>query len=253
MKRLIFCFIYLFSLLGCSDSNVFDSNSIDLEKTSTVIKSSTVVKPVVTITLRFNFGRERGLSGRGLPAGDWVYLSQGWVNPVCDTYFGCNTISLTLRNVDVWNSFDNSVNVSFWGGDSYSDFFPALSRADTYVDINSLKVMPASLYDQYDFHWNVEGLPCHAEPSFPSDPDPDPIDPNANKISLEWNGTTWDIVAQYPVTSDLSVTCGGPEVSGYDWFLLKGTKRLSTGITSNILEIDWVSPNSDDTYNYTFR
>lgn len=265
MKKLFVGFVSLLLLCACSHA--------EIEKEGDVQKNDRAqqTKERLDITVRFSFFNLRGVDKvtytppqpSGPPSftiyeqGAPLYWAQVWAEmrtssgmPVTSS----NRIQFTLRDVFV---IQNQYSSPFGAADvdiiecqpyAYSQNMPIIRSTTTYVDLASIKLSPDYLNSEYDVHWNFEGMPLKNQPGEVKPP----IDPHENQISVQWNGTSWDIVAQYPVASTLIVVGAGPQTSGYEWTMNSGETLIHTGNTDPGFSISAIMPKSDSKYNYVF-
>lgn len=230
MKRIICMLAALFVLGSCAKESA-EQNS---EK-NPATKSG---KPAMTITIRF---MNPGLGSN---------LSEAWAEQrLADGgYIGSFGIRFMLRNViyrdDMGENHPMDTDVEFLAlnPDGYSGALPVIRTEETYVDAACFETVPASVAEQYDITWNIEVIPVKNTPIPPAS--------KGNAITVEWNGNTWEIVAQKAVTSKLTVTCDGPGTPPTEWEMPVGSTRVDTGSSDSDFAIISVYPESDDTYDY---
>lgn len=231
MKRII-CMLAAIFLLGSCAKDSAEQNS---EK-NPATKSG---KPAMTITIRF-LGSSVGST-----------LSQAWAEQrLADGgYIGSFGIRFMLRNVVYRDDMgadhvmDTDVEMFNLQPSDYSGTLPVIRTEETYVDAACFETVPASVAEQYDITWNVEVIPVKTTPLPPVS--------RGNGITVEWNGSTWEIVAQKAVTSKLTVTCDGPGTPPTEWEMPVGSTRVDTGSSDSNFAIISVYPESDDTYDYS--
>ena len=265
MKKIFLPILCLLAWVGCSQSEIEHlSPQPDPLETKT--------KERLDITVRFSFVRIRQLEPVSYtppqPAnpptftiyeqGAFVYWAQAWaqMETATGTPLPFNSrIQFTLQDVFV---IQNAYSAPLGAADvdiiecypyAYSEQMPIIQTTTTYIDQESIQLSPASLNTQYDVHWNFEGIPLGSLP-----PEVDPPAPGArdNRISIEWNGNSWDFVAEKPVASTIVIVGAGPQTSGYEWTMHEGETRISTGNTDPGFSITAVMPQSDSQYDYVF-
>lgn len=270
MKKIFLPILCLLAWVGCSQSEIEHlSPQPDPLETKT--------KERLDITVRFSFVRTEGVTpttyippqptgSNELPPsitiyeqGTCVYSAQVWAQMQTESgnmITANNRIQFTLRDVFVVQNAYSAplgaaeVDIIECSPTAYSGFMPIIQSTSTYVDQESIQLSPASLNTQYDVHWNFEGIPVHS-PAVNPDPEPEPDD-RENRISIEWNGNSWDFVAEKPVASTIVIVGAGPQTSGYEWTMHEGETRISTGNTDPGFSITDVMPRSDSQYDYVF-
>lgn len=73
-----------------------------------------------------------------------------------------------------------------------------------------------------------------------------------NRISLQFNGSTWDVVSEYPMATHQRVVVDGPATPGFIVDFFPGSTVAPTNYYADILTIAEILPGSDNTYIYTF-
>lgn len=163
-------------------------------------------------------------------------------------------VSLNVHNVTIYDginpmgTFFEIANMRTWM-DRYSELLPCALHYNTFVDLSSIHLIDYE--GPYNFTFNVTGIATQTLTN-PDPQDPDNPDPTVVTISLEWNGSSWDIVASAAVASTITVICDGPSTAGYSWTLTQGSTRLTTGSTDPGFSIAELWPTSDNTYTYVF-
>ena len=269
MKKIFLPLLCLLAWVGCSQSEIEHlSPQPDPLETKT--------KERLDITVRFSFVRTEGVTPTTyIPPqptgsnelttsitiyeqGTFFYSAQAWaqMETATGTALPFNSrIQFTLQDVFVIQNAYSAplgaadVDIIECSSTAYSGLMPIIQSTSTYVEQESIQLSPASLNTQYDVHWNFEGIPLGSLP-----PEVDPPAPGArdNRISIEWNGSSWDFVAEKPVASTIVIVGAGPQTSGYEWTMHEGETRISTGNTDPGFSITDVMPRSDSQYDYVF-
>lgn len=214
----------IFLLGGCAKSDVAEP---ELQSGLTT-KSE---KPVMIITIRFQ--------GPGIGQTMWQAFAEYTVSD--GSYVPSFGIEFQLKNTlftgEGYPQFIESELVQINDmHNGYSWDFPLIRTEDTYVDGSTFTTVPASIADEYDIAWVVEVVPVKGML---------PGSQRNNIITAEWDGTSWVVVAKYPLTSYLMVYYNTSNID-----MPAGTIRIKTPSKEATCTVFRTIPVSDDHYSY---
>lgn len=244
---------------SCSQSDIEDG----ISESVTPVEKTTTSKSTIIVTLKAAFSQSYNITNH-----TWITSSQVCANVGGDypayLSFGAMEINYTIKNVDFWtverSGWEWSTSISrgdatasierIHSGDNYSEFMPIMSTSESYIDENTLFISfnYPSDKDLYNIVWKSEGLDIRKPYPTP----PPSVKPTVT-ISLKWNGSSWDVVADRPVASTLTILFEDPSTGG-DLYctLYSGQVSVTTNFTNPDLSTNacWIGPADDATYNY---